>query len=136
LANELASDLSIGAAAAIRAGALALVVDDEPLVRRLTLEMLADAGFGVLEAGGAAQAMQLLESHEGIALIVSDINMPGQDGVSFAAAARALRPGVAVLLVSGNPRPGGVHCFVAKPFTCASLLRAVDTALARAASGF
>jgi len=56
---------------------LVLVVDDEFLVRLNALSLLEEAGFGVLEAGSADEAIAVLERREDIRVVFTDINMPG-----------------------------------------------------------
>jgi signal transduction histidine kinase len=78
-----------------------LLVDDNDDVRATTAAYLRDGGLAVLEAGDAAGALRLLESHA-VKAVVSDIVMPGEmDGMGLADAIRAMRPGLPVLLVSG-----------------------------------
>lgn len=57
--------------------AVVLVVEDEPLLRELAVEVVEEAGFVALEAGDADEAVALLESRLDIALLFTDINMPG-----------------------------------------------------------
>ena len=78
-----------------------LVVEDEGLVRLLVVQALEDAGFSVREAGEARTAMELLRSDEGIGLMVTDVGLPGLDGRRLADQARAHRPGIKVLLMTG-----------------------------------
>jgi CheY-like chemotaxis protein len=59
-----------------------LVVDDEPLIRMNAAAMLEDAGFGVLEAADADDALAVLDNHPEIGVLFTDINMPGSmDGL-------------------------------------------------------
>ena len=84
------------------AGISVLVVEDEPAVRGMAVEMLTDAGFSVLSAPDGPTALQLLREGVPADLIFSDVVMPGgMSGVDLARAARKLRPGVGVLLASG-----------------------------------
>jgi signal transduction histidine kinase len=84
------------------AGISVLVVEDEPAVRGMAVEMLTDAGFSVLSAPDGPTALQLLREGVPADLIFSDVVMPGgMSGVDLARAARMLRPGVGVLLASG-----------------------------------
>ena len=108
-----------------------LVVDDDPLVRMVGADMMADLGFDVLEAGGGAAALQLLAERPEVVLMVTDIRMPGMDGVELAERAMALRPELKVIFVSGYrvghttlPAP-----LVQKPFATGDLRQAVDLQL-------
>ena len=79
-----------------------LVVDDEPSVRALMIETLADQGYTVLEADTGPGALTILQSRQHIDLLVSDVGLPGgMNGRQLADAARSLRPGLKVLFVTG-----------------------------------
>ena len=78
-----------------------LVVDDDPLVARSTVEMLEDLGHVVTEAHSGKHALDLLESDQTIDMMVTDQAMPGMTGTQLAAIARRQRPGLPILLVSG-----------------------------------
>ena len=78
-------------------GTAILVVDDDPEVRPLAATILKEAGFDVLEAASGDQAFQLLDRHREIALLFTDIVMPGIDGFVLADRAKALRPDLKVI---------------------------------------
>src|SRR4051795_10024165 len=78
-----------------------LIVDDEPLVRMVAADTVADAGVASFEAADGGEAPELLEEHPEIALVVTDVEMPGVDGVTLARRARAVPAG-------GMPGMGGV----------------------------
>jgi CheY-like chemotaxis protein len=79
-----------------------LVVEDEVLVRLDTADMLREAGYLVLEAANADEAKSLLKTFPEIALVFSDIQMPGSmDGEEFASFVRANHPDVHIMLTSG-----------------------------------
>lgn len=80
---------------------VALLVDDEELVRASTSYMLAELGYRVIEAASGEEAMQLMDSVESFDLLITDHLMPGITGTDLARAVRTSRPGTAVLLVSG-----------------------------------
>lgn len=62
-----------------------LIVEDDPLLRMLAVEVVEEAGFVTLEAGNADEAVALLESHTDISLLFTDIDMPGSmDGLKLA----------------------------------------------------
>jgi PAS domain S-box-containing protein len=83
-------------------GETLLVVDDEPSVRALMIETLTDQGYTVLEADTGPGALTILQSRQHIDLLVSDVGLPGgMNGRQLADAARALRPGLKVLFVTG-----------------------------------
>jgi CheY-like chemotaxis protein len=84
------------------AGRLAvLVVDDDFLVAMGTVAMLEDLGHSVVEAHSGSRALEVLRSGQEVDLLVTDQAMPGMTGVQLAQAARALRPGLPVLLATG-----------------------------------
>jgi PAS domain S-box-containing protein len=87
-------------AAAVEASVL--VVDDEAPLRTLLSEMLRDAGYSVMEAADASEALSLLRSQGRVDLIVSDVGLPGgMNGRQLADAARALHPELKIMLITG-----------------------------------
>lgn len=112
-----------------------LVVEDEPLLRMMAVEVVEEAGFVALEAGNADEAVALLESRSDIALLFTDINMPGSmDGLKLAHAVRGRWPPIKILLVSGQVQlqpsqlPSSSR-FVGKPYRPAAMveeLRSLD----------
>ncbi len=83
-------------------GETVLVVDDEPSVRALVIEVLIEQGYQVLEAEAGAPALQILQSRQRIDLLISDVGLPGgMNGRQLADAARLLRPSLKVLFVTG-----------------------------------
>jgi CheY-like chemotaxis protein len=121
-----------GAKRAVAAGerGLALLVDDDTQVRRVVRRDLLALGYSVLEADNGAEALSLLERTDGIALLLSDVVMPGGvDGREVARAAREGGRARAVVLMSGFapgelPVPGVP--VLAKPFTPAQLMEAIE----------
>ncbi|UFN48093.1 response regulator [Roseomonas sp. OT10] len=105
-----------------------LVVDDDSTVREVTSAFLAELGHDILEAADGAGALRLLEQRGDIDALVADLTMPQMTGVELAQRARALRPGLPVLLVTGYaeidkvPRDLPV---LHKPFQQAELARRV-----------
>ncbi|WP_340265879.1 hybrid sensor histidine kinase/response regulator [Sphingobium mellinum] len=80
---------------------IAIVVDDEDLVRASTAHMLGELGYTVVEAHSGEEALTLLDASDEIDLLVTDHLMPGITGTDLATKFQALRPGVRVLVVSG-----------------------------------
>ncbi|HEY2685615.1 MAG TPA: PAS domain S-box protein [Steroidobacteraceae bacterium] len=78
-----------------------LVVEDEPVVRGLMMELLAELGYQGLEAGDGNSALAILESTRRIDLLISDIGLPGLNGTQLAEAARARRADLKVLFMTG-----------------------------------
>src|SRR6476661_9131454 len=105
-----------------------LIVEDEPLLRLLAVEVVEEAGFVALEAANADEAVLLLESRPDICLLFTDINMPGSmDGLKLAHAARNRWPPIKILVVSGKQQlqssdlPSN-SCFVGKPYLASALV--------------
>jgi CheY-like chemotaxis protein len=83
--------------------AVVLVVEDEMLLRMRAVDMVEDAGFTSVEAVDADQAVAILESRSDIALLFTDIQMPGSmDGLKLAHAVRKRWPPINIILVSGQ----------------------------------
>ena len=93
-----------------------LVVDDEQPIRELLSWMLGDAGHVVHEAAEGKAALDFLRTNQPVDIILSDINMPGMDGIELSRCVGTEWPGLPVLLISGRPPPAGVRAFIAKPF--------------------
>src|SRR3979411_777683 len=81
--------------------AVVLVVEDEMLLRMRAIDMVEDAGYTSVEAVDADEAVAILESRSDIALMFTDIQMPGSmDGLKLAHAVRERWPPVKIILVS------------------------------------
>ncbi len=113
---------------------IVLVVEDEPLIRVATASLLEEAGFDVVEAADAGEALSLLTTHPDTALLFTDINMPGSmDGLALAARVHATSPWVHILLTSGRSPPAKEAIpddgrFIEKPYSIdkvASLMTAM-----------
>jgi signal transduction histidine kinase len=111
-------------------GETVLVVEDQPALRRLVVEMLERLGYEVLEAADPARALDLAASRPAaIDLLLTDVAMPGMNGRELAERLRASRPGVRVLYMSGYAEDevlgkdvvrGAVE-LIPKPFTVQKL---------------
>jgi CheY-like chemotaxis protein len=106
---------------------VALIVEDEFLVRMDTRAALETAGFDVLEAGDADEAIAILSASNDIRLIFTDVHMPGSmDGLKLVHFIRDRWPPVKVVATSGHARitdsdlPEGVR-FVPKPYSAAEI---------------
>ena len=83
-------------------GQTVLVIDDEPTVRMLVVDALADLGYSCLEASDGPSGLKILESNEGIDLLITDVGLPnGLNGRQVAEAARQMRPELKVLFITG-----------------------------------
>jgi CheY-like chemotaxis protein len=100
-----------------------LVVEDEPLVRMNSIDLVRELGFDVVEAVDADHAMAALESGQGITVLFTDIQMPGSmDGLQLAAAVTERWPPIAILITSGQLHPEDAHMpagaqFMPKPYS-------------------
>jgi CheY-like chemotaxis protein len=104
-------------------GVAVLVVEDEYLIRMDTVSCLEAEGFKIYEANNAAEAIGVLELHDEIRLIFTDVNMPGSmDGLALAQYVRGRWPPVKIIVTSGYMKvrgddlPAGA-LFVEKPYT-------------------
>ena len=116
-----------------------LVVEDEIFIRMVAVDTLAERGYSTLEAGDAADAIALIERTPGIALIFTDINMPGdKDGLDLAAEVAMRWPEIEIIVTSGARRlsddqiPDHGH-FLSKPYSAAALSELVGEKLAKRA---
>jgi PAS domain S-box-containing protein len=110
-------------------GETVLVIEDEPLVRGLIVEVLADLGFAALEATDGPSGLAVLQSRQRIDLLISDVGLPGLNGRQLADAARLLRPELKVIFMTGYAEvaasaqgflePG--MTLITKPFAMADL---------------
>jgi len=114
-----------------------LVVDDEEMVRVSTARMLERRGFHAITAATPGEALDILRGDTPIDLLISDVVMPETYGTDLIRQARALRPGLPALLISGfadlqnarhDPIPEGVP-FLPKPFDLVDLLAQVRALL-------
>ncbi len=104
--------------------ALALVVDDDPVVRNLACRVVEETQYRVIAASSAEEALGILEREAGICLLVTDVSMPGMSGLELAARVREHDPAIRIIVMSGyseevlEDRGAWEHkdAFVAKPF--------------------
>jgi CheY-like chemotaxis protein len=99
-----------------------LVVEDEPLILVLAVDIILGAGFEPLWASNADEAISILESREDIKIVFTDINMPGSmDGIKLARAVRGRWPPIRIIVTSafsvGERKllPEGTK-FISKPY--------------------
>jgi len=123
-------------AASALAGLRLLLVEDEPGIRQILTIGLKRHGLHVTAAADADMALADLASEQAFDILLSDVMMPGLDGVELASRARAVYPALAVLLMSGFAEPplhraaqtAGIG-FIAKPFAMQELLCHLETAV-------
>ncbi|UZF95427.1 response regulator (plasmid) [Bosea sp. NBC_00550] len=112
-----------------------LVVEDEPIIRMNAVAMIEDAGYDVIEAADADEAIGLLETRPDIRAVFSDIEMPGgsMDGLKLIHAVRKRWPPVILILASGRVSPlvadmPSETVFLRKPYVEDDLLKALPIA--------
>ena len=112
-----------------------LVVDDEPIIRRIAAQILTAAGFDVLTAVDGREAFAIASHLDAdLSLVLTDVRMPNMDGLELGPALAALRPGLPVLYMSGFGAPASsaavpASCFIEKPFLPDHLLEGVRRVL-------
>ncbi len=109
-----------------------LYVEDDALVSLATVDLLEGAGYVLHTAPEAARALQVLDQHPEIGLLVTDIGLPGMDGHELAAEARRRRPDLRVLFLSGYDRRRALRepadlgmDYLDKPYSEAALFQAL-----------
>jgi CheY-like chemotaxis protein len=120
------------------AGEVVLVVEDEPVVRGLIVEVLGDLGYRTLEAADGPSGFEILQSPQHIDLLITDVGLPGLNGRQVADGGRVLRPGLKVLFMTGYAEnatltpsfqePG--MAMITKPFTMEALATRVREIIA------
>ena len=123
-----------GAAAPVASSSRIMVVDDDYLVRAIVAEQLREYGFEVVECEDAETALALLRSGEPVDAMVTDRSMPGLDGVSLIRQARALRPRLPAVLLTGfageaDEIASGEFAVLRKPAPAAALLERLSKLL-------
>jgi len=109
-----------------------LLVEDEPLVRIVNLEILHEAGFRVIDANDADEAFEILKRRSGIKAVLTDVDMPGSmNGLEFARLVAQGWPEVAVLVTSGKVQPSPQDlpprsAFLPKPYMPGDLIEALQ----------
>jgi two-component system, cell cycle sensor histidine kinase and response regulator CckA len=115
-----------------------LVVEDEGFVREVTAEILIAAGYRVLKAKNAAEALSLFKKGEDdIELLVSDVVLPGKNGRDLARDLTQTQPTLKTIFISGYPENPVTRnmpfmhepIYLAKPFSVESLMRKVREAI-------
>jgi CheY-like chemotaxis protein len=113
-----------------------LVVEDDLLVRGVLVELLIEEGFTVIEADSTMEALRQLERAPDVALLFTDIQMPGAiDGLGLVRLVRHRWPEISSIVSSGHIRPRREDMpeevrFIAKPWRAADMLRQVNELLA------
>jgi DNA-binding NtrC family response regulator len=110
-----------------------LIVEDDPLLKLLTLDIVAEAGFDVLGADNADEAISMLERRADIVMLLTDINMPGSmDGLKLSHVAHSRWPHIKIVVVSGRADvsvadlPVDGH-FFRKPYHADAMISAIQS---------
>jgi len=119
-----------------------LVVEDDPAVRMLVMEVLLELGYRGLEAAEGHAALAIIESEQRLDLLVTDVGLPGLNGRQLAEIARQRRPGLGVLFVTGYAETAASRAgflepgmdMIAKPFAVDALATRIREMLAQGAS--
>jgi CheY-like chemotaxis protein len=120
-----------------------LLVDDDPDVSAVTVEMLDSLGYSVLEAHDATEAIQLYETAERVSVLVTDLVLPdGMDGLELARTLRQRRPELPLVLITGYSEAlagyedicGAV--VLSKPYRSQALAKAMDRAIRASSEHF
>jgi signal transduction histidine kinase/CheY-like chemotaxis protein len=127
---------TIGFASGKRRSATILLVDDDSAVREVTASMLEGLGYVVLTVGSGGAALDLLERHIKVDLVLLDFAMPGMNGVELARQAQRKRPTVPILFVTGYVDKAALEEFsddkiIKKPFIGDELADKIDAALSK-----
>lgn len=119
-----------------RSNSTILVVDDEPVICRLLSSLLHRQGWTVLTCLDPREGLEVLAAKP-VSLIISDIQMPYIDGLEFTKFAKARKPGVPVLLMTGNAHrytaeqalASGANGYITKPFRQPELIERIKKLL-------
>jgi len=111
-----------------------LIVENDPLLKLLTVDIVESAGFVALPADSADEAVAILEARSDIALLLTDINMPGSmDGLKLAHAVRNRWPPIKIIVVSSRAPDCDLPTdsrFFAKPYHAEKLISEIRSLIA------
>ncbi|MGH8239045.1 MAG: response regulator, partial [Steroidobacteraceae bacterium] len=112
---------------------VALVIEDEALVRMFILDQLSDLGFQVIEAGSASEGLRAARSHEQLDVAIVDRGLPDRDGLDVVVELRTQLPSLPVIVASGysdlpdhaSLRNDALIRFMSKPYDIDTLTAAL-----------
>ena len=117
-----------------------LIVDDSSVIRMVLKNTLNEDGYDVIEAINGVDALTILKSGEKIGLVISDVNMPEMDGITFVQTYKAIPelqyiPVLMLTTETGqekkeSAKAAGVRAWLVKPFNRESLMAAVSKLIA------
>ena len=124
----------------IGAGETVLVVEDDPSVRMLVIQVLEELGYRAIETEGGRDATPILQSRRPIDLMISDVGLPGMNGRQLAEIARESRPNLPILFMTGYAEQAADQAaflaegmeIITKPFAIDHLARRIGAILERA----
>ena len=103
-----------------------LLVDDDDTVRETSADMLQELGYTVMQAASGSQALDMLDSHPGFDVMVTDIRMPGMSGLELSDVAADRHAELKIILISGYFLPQAINRrFLQKPFRTYELDEAI-----------
>ncbi|MDA8170178.1 MAG: NAD(P)H-dependent oxidoreductase subunit E [Nitrospiraceae bacterium] len=114
-----------------------LVVDDEQVVLKSCERILKPEGYGVDTSGSPAEALEMMDRNGSYDLVITDIKMPGMDGIEFMRRVRQKRPDVSIVLITGYPSQESIRealalrivDYLPKPFSPALLIEVAQKAM-------
>ncbi|PIB93264.1 response regulator [Caulobacter sp. FWC2] len=130
----MSSEIGEAAEGAVTAAPVVLVVEDEVLVRMLACDILRDAGYDALEAVDAQEALVLLDARPDVALLFTDVDMPGEiNGLGLARLVSLRWPNLPIIATSGAATVDPVDLppngrFLQKPYRPSTLIECVEAA--------
>jgi CheY-like chemotaxis protein len=117
-----------------------LVVDDDDPLREVLAENLDDRGYDVMAAASGPEALALLAADRAVDALITDLSMPGMDGIALIRAAQQRRPGLPAVLLTGyagdetalllGSAISGAYCLARKPITTNDLVDRIEALLA------
>lgn len=113
-----------------------LVAEDDTIVRQIIVDTLDMCDFDLIQAASGHEALRLINKPDGVDLLITDLKMPGMDGIELAYHVRGLYPQIPVLLVSAWPSflkegfPPEPYQYIPKPFRLRELTKTVSDLLA------
>jgi CheY-like chemotaxis protein len=139
-APQGAEDAAANAATEAMNATRVLLVDDEDLLLEVLAAQLDDAGYSVLAAANGTEALALLAAGEAVDVLITDLSMPGMDGLAVIRAAQEARPRLPVVLMTGYVDDGvaiavreavtGSYSVLCKPFRLHELVDRIQQLLA------
>src|SRR5208337_1370253 len=133
----MAAPIREGPSVPRRNGERILLVDDEANILSVTQRILVQHGYQIQAASNGKEALELLRSQNNFQAVVTDIMMPGMDGVAFAKALKQSYPHLPVIACTGWGQDGlqarlkaiGIECILQKPYPAETLLTALHQRL-------